>query len=987
MADMPCAVISSTTRDLPAHRDAALDACLRQGFFPLMMEHETLSPATAAQVSRNLVDRADLYILILGFRYGAVGPGQDKSYTHLELDRAIERGIPMLVLLMGDDHPLTAADVEIGTGGERVRELRAETRGRQVVATFSSADQLRALLIDGLAALKSQFVTGAPASLHYVRQVVTPPEPYIAHPYTLLQASQVVGRQQELNALTDWVADAASRVMTFVAIGGMGKSAITWKWFNEIAPHEMRPLVGRVWWSFYESDAHFDNFVARTLAYVTGRSLDEAAEMPRADREDELLAVLDRSPYLVVLDGMERLLLAYSRADAAHVGEDDLDERTANWVIRLARAPGRAAVASGDQSRLRMTADPRVGRFLQRLAAVRASRVLATSRLYPADLETVTGEPVHGVTVYSVAGLSDDDAVNLWREFGVTGGRDELVSLFNTFGNYPLLIRALAGAVARFRQAPGDFHRWRAAHTGFDPFGLPLVQRKSHVLEYALDGLTDAESRVLYTTAAFRAPATYETLAALMVGDDKPSPDDAALDRVLSVLEDRGLMGWDRRGNRYDLHPVVRGVVWSALDPGAKQGIYQQLASHFEALPEVDDDSIKSIDDLAGAIELYHTLVRLRRATEAADIFSGRIFDPAVDDLAAYRECAELMELFVEESGLIDELRQQNHGDVALLTTYLGACHLMCGDAGRAFTAFQRFREYPIEADWGRALGSIILCALGKPADAELSVRSELNGDSANIDTLSIQALASLAFLQGQYSVVTGWLSDSRLHTDDIDYRAFFGALNVLQLGLMALHQGDVDSAQYFSDEIFEKAAADSHPLIGLHAKALGAAVAHAKGEYDQARQLLSDALVVARQTGGSDNEAGVLIQFADVNADTGRLNEARSNIADARQLAEHGQLRLRQADAMNVLSRIERLGGDRAAAASAAVEAYRLAWCDGPPFCYEWGIRQARQNLAAVGEPEPADLPAYEPIEMPELKAIPDQDDDQAPPAPSGVE
>src|SRR4029077_6327159 len=131
MADMPCAVISSTTRDLPAHRDAAMDACLRQGFFPLMVEPETLSRAPAAQVSRNLVDRANVYILILGFRYGAVGPGQVKSYTHLELDRAIERGIPMLVLLMDDEHPLTAADVEIGSGGERVRQLRAEIRRRQ----------------------------------------------------------------------------------------------------------------------------------------------------------------------------------------------------------------------------------------------------------------------------------------------------------------------------------------------------------------------------------------------------------------------------------------------------------------------------------------------------------------------------------------------------------------------------------------------------------------------------------------------------------------------------------------------------------------------------------------------------------------------------------------------------------------------------------------------------------------------------------------
>lgn len=40
MVDMPCAVISSTVYDLPDHRKAAQDACLRQDFFPKMMEFQ-----------------------------------------------------------------------------------------------------------------------------------------------------------------------------------------------------------------------------------------------------------------------------------------------------------------------------------------------------------------------------------------------------------------------------------------------------------------------------------------------------------------------------------------------------------------------------------------------------------------------------------------------------------------------------------------------------------------------------------------------------------------------------------------------------------------------------------------------------------------------------------------------------------------------------------------------------------------------------------
>ena len=57
-------------------------------------------------------------------------------------------------------------------------------------------------------------------------------------------------------------------------------------------------------------------------------------------------------------------------------------------------------------------------------------------------------------------------------------------------------------------------------------------------------------------------PARYDTLAALLVGEGKPCADERELDAVLTELEDRGLVGWDKRANRYDLHPhrARRGV-------------------------------------------------------------------------------------------------------------------------------------------------------------------------------------------------------------------------------------------------------------------------------------------------------------------------------------------------------------------------------------------------------------------------------------------
>jgi hypothetical protein len=189
----------------------------------------------------------------------------------------------------------------------------------------------------------------------------------------------------ELNLLTDWVVKPESqvytaRILNIVAIGGMGKSALTWKWFNEIAPQEMRPLAGRMWWSFYESDATFENFVTRALAYVMRRPLAEVEQLSAPDRESQLLLTLDREPFLVVLDGLERLLIAYARMDAAYLSDDDYDRQTANYVANAIGLPASAAQSFTGEHRLRKTSDPRVGAFLRKLMTVRFNRWLARLR-------------------------------------------------------------------------------------------------------------------------------------------------------------------------------------------------------------------------------------------------------------------------------------------------------------------------------------------------------------------------------------------------------------------------------------------------------------------------------------------------------------------------------------------------------------------------------------------------------------------------------
>src|ERR1051325_3169325 len=144
-------MISSTARDLPQHREKVMDACMRLGvFYPDMMEHLTATDANALEISLAIADRADMYIGIIGFRYGYVPDGKDISVTEAEYNRALELNIPRLIFLMSDKHPVMPGDVETGDGAEKLKKFKERLQKDRVVAFFDSADDLKAKVLQAL---------------------------------------------------------------------------------------------------------------------------------------------------------------------------------------------------------------------------------------------------------------------------------------------------------------------------------------------------------------------------------------------------------------------------------------------------------------------------------------------------------------------------------------------------------------------------------------------------------------------------------------------------------------------------------------------------------------------------------------------------------------------------------------------------------------------------------------------------------------------
>jgi tetratricopeptide (TPR) repeat protein len=464
------------------------------------------------------------------------------------------------------------------------------------------------------------------------------------------------------------------------------------------------------------------------------------------------------------------------------------------------------------------------------------------------------------------------------------------------------------------------------------------------------------------------------------VGDGKPFADDRALDLALADLEDRGLLGWGRRANRYDLHPIVRGVVWGGVDQGGRQGVYASLRAYFEPLPAVEWRKVGSLDDLTPAIELYHTLIGLRQYEDAYMVFRDRLDEATLHRLSASRLRVELLEALFPD-GLGEPPRLSKPSDQSETLNALAAGYQFSGRPGAAIPLLRRCID--LEAgnpkDFGTGLQNLAyaLRLAGKLRESEAAAHRAVGIDRQQGDRFSEGI--SLRYL-GLALAARGVAADSgralkrSLRIFVQERKPQSEGFTSAHLAQRALSMGDAAAARQSADHAWELAQARRYERDFIQAARLQGEAALALGDLTLADERLYHALTRARTVDLTEQELPTLVALAELQRRQGNPTAARELLDQVWEPAERGPYPLLHADALNVLAQIERDAGNTAAANQAATEAYAKAWCDGPPFAYHWGLEKAKAHLAALGAPEPAlppfDESKYEP--MPEIEIDP---------------
>jgi Domain of unknown function (DUF4062) len=130
--------LSSTGRDLKAHRQAAFEAIQGLGMHCVRMEDFHGPAVKIEDFDDRRIAECELFVIVIGHVHGTCPEGRTESYTELEYETAVKLNKPVFLFLAPEDFPLPASMIENDT--EQAARLsldagnRAEARRHAEIA-------------------------------------------------------------------------------------------------------------------------------------------------------------------------------------------------------------------------------------------------------------------------------------------------------------------------------------------------------------------------------------------------------------------------------------------------------------------------------------------------------------------------------------------------------------------------------------------------------------------------------------------------------------------------------------------------------------------------------------------------------------------------------------------------------------------------------------------------------------------------------------
>jgi hypothetical protein len=146
--------VSSTYVDMLPERQAAVEAILRAGHIPAGMELFASGDESQWETIRSWIDDSDIFVLILGGRYGTLDLKSGKSYIELEYEYASKKKKPLFAAVISEEYltskvKLFGPDAMERTNGHLLNSFR-ETVTKKICRFFGDKNELKLIVFESL---------------------------------------------------------------------------------------------------------------------------------------------------------------------------------------------------------------------------------------------------------------------------------------------------------------------------------------------------------------------------------------------------------------------------------------------------------------------------------------------------------------------------------------------------------------------------------------------------------------------------------------------------------------------------------------------------------------------------------------------------------------------------------------------------------------------------------------------------------------------
>lgn len=450
------------------------------------------------------------------------------------------------------------------------------------------------------------------------------PRPYLAHPYAIIK--NFTGRREEMTRLTEWYKYEKEPMCIIEAIGGMGKSALCWKWLQDEIIVTNPNIKGIVWWSFY--DQGFEEFIHHMYEYCIPENVRK--QQQRIDETTELINALTNYRFLLVLDGFERVLRGYAKMMAMYIQEAGLSKKEVDDINEAFDIHQRTPIT------------PKAEKLIRALCTGN-SKSLMTTRLYPATIEGLAG-----IKHVRLTGLSKTDTIAFFQIEGIIGKDSEMIRAGEVYDFHPLMLKLLSTAIKR------SFTRNinKALQKAFAE-GLIDEKEPKEILVTSYNLLSPEERKVASVISVFRTAFTFDAAKALF-----PGMDGEKLEQAMMELYNLGFILYNEQQRLFDFHPILRSYLYDGLV--GKDNVHQLAITYFTKLPK--KEKVITAADLEPVVEQYHHLIRAGKYDEASRLYLDRLFEPLYYQLAQYDLCVDLsLQLFAKPSDNLPQLSTESY--------------------------------------------------------------------------------------------------------------------------------------------------------------------------------------------------------------------------------------------------------------------------------------------------------------------------------------